>query len=307
MKSNNLQTKLLSIIAIIFAITLFLAPSVRAQDVNVALYVLNLGKFDIASGTFTADFYLSITCEEDCTTQNFEFMNGRASSVDKIIDTPTEKFYRIQANMNNPVDLKRFPFDKQQMQIVIEDKVKTIDEINYVPNLEESGIDETVIFTGWNLDSWNAEVTKHYYPVYDETYSRYIFTMDISKIFWNSFIKTILPIIFIMLVALSSFVIDPDKMATRVAMISSALVASVMFHVSISNQVPPVGYLTFADKFMLLTYFILLMSFVINITLFDLLEKKKEAIVHKVHRYTEYSMLIVVPLIYLVFFMLMYW
>ncbi|HEY9703024.1 MAG TPA: hypothetical protein V6C58_11285, partial [Allocoleopsis sp.] len=242
--SKNSKTKLLSIIAIIFAMTLFLAPVVRAQDVNVAIYVLNLGKFDISSGTFTADFYLSITCDDDCTTQNFEFMNGRANSIDKIIDTPTEKFYRIQANMNNPVDLKMFPFDKQQMQIIIEDKVKTIDEINYVPNLEESGIDETVIFTGWNLDSWDAKVTEHYYPVYDETYSRYVFSMDISKIFWNSFIKTILPIIFIMLVALSSFVIDPDKMATRVAMISSALVASVMFHVSISNQIPPVGYLT---------------------------------------------------------------
>ena len=301
-----MKSKLLLHILFVLTLLTVFTPAVSAQDVNVAVYILNLGKFDTASATYTADFYLSLTCDDDCSTQSFEFMNGRATSVDKIIDTPTEKFYRIQATFNNPVDLKRFPFDKQQMQIVIEDKVKTIDEISYVPNLEESGIDKNVIFTGWNLDSWDAQVTEHEYDVYGETYSRYMFTMDISKIFWNSFIKTILPIIFIMLVALSSFVIDPDKMPTRVAMISSALVASVMFHVSISNQVPPTGYLTFADKFMLLTYFILLMSFVINITLFDLLEKKKEAIVHKVHRYTEYSMLIVVPIIYLIFFLILY-
>ncbi|HYD03065.1 MAG TPA: hypothetical protein VEC16_02090 [Alphaproteobacteria bacterium] len=292
---------------IILALLVFLVvPFASAQDVNVAVYILNLGKFDVSSGTYTADFYLSLTCETDCATQNFEFMNGRATSTDKIIDTPTEKFYRIQATFNNPVDLKKFPFDKQQMQIIIEDKVKTVEEINYVANIEESGIDSTVAFTGWNLDEWSAEVTEHEYPVYGETYSRYQFNMDISKIFWNSFIKTILPIIFIMLVALSSFVIDPDKMATRVAMISSALVASVMFHVSISNQVPPVGYMTFADKFMLLTYFILLLSFIINITLFDLLEKKKESIVQRVHKYTEYSMLIVVPIIYVLFFWLAY-
>ncbi|MBI4447660.1 hypothetical protein HY643_01650, partial [Candidatus Woesearchaeota archaeon] len=288
---------LFALILLLFAL---LPLQVSAQDVNVGLYVLNLGKFDIATGTFTADFYLSIKCNEECSPENFEFMNGRASSVDKILDEPTEKFYRIQANLNSPIDLKRFPFDSQKMEIVLEDKKNTIDQIRYVPLVDESGIEESIAFSGWKLDGWNAVVKEHDYKIYDETYSQYIFNIDISRIVFNAFLKTFLPVFFILLVVLFSFVLDPDKINTRLGMVGSSLVASVMFHVSISNQIPPVGYLTFADKFMVLTYFVLLSTFIINILMLELSELKKDHLVEKIHRKTEYSMFLVVPALYII-------
>jgi hypothetical protein len=290
----------------IFAVMMsaVMLPSAIAQDVQVGIYILNLGKFDVATGTFTADIYLSMKCNESCSPDKFEFMNGRATSIDKSIDTPTEKFYRIQANLNSPVDLKKFPFDSQHMQIIIEDKENTIDDLRYVPLKAESGIDDSITFVGWNLDGWSVKSVKHEYPIYDETYSQYIFNIDISKIFINSFIKTLLPVIFILLIVLFSFLMDPDKINTRIAMVSSGLVAAVMFHVSITNQIPPVGYLTFADKFMMLTYFILLVSFIMNVIMLEFLEQKKEKLVQKIHHATEYTMFIAVPLLYVLFFIL---
>src|SRR3989344_2898871 len=114
------------------------------NQIKVGVYVLNLGKFDISTGAFAVDFYLSLKCESVCPKQDFEFMNGRASSIDKIIDAPSEKFYRIQANLNSPVNLKKFPFDRQNIQIIIEDKKKTIEELEYIPDLEASGIDDSI-------------------------------------------------------------------------------------------------------------------------------------------------------------------
>ncbi len=283
---------------------LFLISPVYAKDVNVELYVLNLGKFDVATGAFTADFYLDMYCDGKCTTGDFEFMNGRATSVDKIIDDPNQKFYRVQANLNSPVDLRDFPFDKQKMQIIIEDKRSTTDEIQYVAKKETSGIDDSIAFTGWDMDGWGAEVKDHFYKVYDSTYSQFVFNINISRIALNAFIKTFLPVFFILLVVLFSFLLDPDKITNRLAMAGSSLVAAVMFHISISNQIPPVGYLTFADKFMILTYFILLVSFVLNITMLELQEKKKVELVEKIHRRTEYTMFIIVPLLYLLLFIL---
>jgi len=281
-------------------------PQAHAQDVKVSVYVLNLGKFDVATGTFTVDFYLDMQCDTNCSPEMFEFMNGRATSVDKIIDTPTEKYYRIQANLNSPVDLRRFPFDKQDMKIIIEDKKSTIDDIRYVPADDESGIDKSVTFTGWKLDGWNSSVTEHYYDVYNETYSQYQFNISISKIFFNSFIKTFLPILFIMLIVLFTFVLDPDKIMTRLSMTTAALTAAVMFHISISNQIPPVGYMTLADQFMVVTYFILLTIIVLNVFMLKLAEKKHTEKVEKYHRMTEFSMFIIVPLIYLLWFLLAY-
>jgi len=289
----------------IFALAVFfalLAPFAAAQDVEIGVYVLNLGRFDVATGMFTADIYIDMQCSEDCSTVDYEFMNGRATSVDRIIDTENEKFHRVQASLASPVDLRRFPFDSQRMQIVIEDKRNDITQTLFIPNNELSGIDESIVFTGWNLDGWTAEAVEHNYDIYDETYSQYVFSIDISRIPFNSFLKTFLPVIFIVLVMLSSYVIDPDKVATRLAMAGSALVASVMFHVSITNQIPPVGYLTFADKFMLLTYAVVLGSFIINILLLEFQELKKEKIVQKIHKNTEYSAFVIVPLLYIVLF-----
>ena len=276
-------------------------PFVAAQDqVEVGLYVLNLGKFDIATGSFTADFYLSMKCESECSPENFEFMNGRAASVEKIIDEPNEKFYRIQANLNSPIDLRSFPFDAQRMQIILEDKAKTTEDLVYITNLQESGIDPSIVFTGWNMDGWSANVSQHDYSVYNETYSQYVFSIDISRIVLNAFLKTFLPVIFIMLVVVFSFLIDPDKVSTRLTMAGSSLVASVMFHVSISNQIPPVGYLTFADKFMMVTYMVLLFSFIINVAMLELQERKKTEVVDRLHRRTQYNVLWAVPLIYII-------
>ncbi len=286
-------------------LVLVLIPLISAQStVGVGVYVLNLGKFDIATGTSTADFYLHLKCSKQCD-PNFEFMNGRAASTDLITDEPKEKFYRIQANLNSPVDLRKFPFDRQQMQIILEDKLATTEELRYVPLKKQSGIDDSIAFTGWNIDGWEAEAKNHTYGIYDETYSQYVFTINISRIALNSFLKTFLPMVFIILVVLSSFILDPDKITTRLGMVGSSLVASVMFHVSITNQIPPVGYLTFADKFMILTYFVILGSFVVNILLLELQERKNTAFVEKIHRASEYSVFFIVPVLYVLLFLVL--
>ncbi|MDI6738079.1 MAG: hypothetical protein QME12_06215 [Nanoarchaeota archaeon] len=279
---------------------LMLLPAASAQNVDVGLYILNLGKFDISSGAFTADFYLSMKCEGKCS--DFEFVNGRASSVDKITDEPNEKFYRIQAALNSPVDLKSFPFDSQKMQIILEDKTNTIGSLVYVPIEAESGIDDSIVFPGWNIDGRTIEVKEHYYKPYNETYSQYVFDVNISRIAFNSFLKTFLPVFFIVMVTMFSFVLDPDKITTRLGMAGSSLVGAVMFHIAISNQIPPVGYMTLADKFMIFTYFILLVTFLLNVIMLELHERKQEAKLMRMHRLTEFSMLGIVPLLYVLFF-----
>jgi hypothetical protein len=290
------------VLAVFFA--LLLVPVVMARDdVSVGVYVVNLGKFDVSTGSFTADFYLSMACPEECDPSGFEFMNGRAATMDKIIDEPDEKFYRIQANLNSPIDLKKFPFDQQKIGLIIEDKTKTTTELRYIADEGASGMDGSVAIAGWNLDGWDVRTLRHEYPIYNETYSQFIFSIDISRIALSSFMKTFLPVFFIMLIVLFSFLMDPDKIATRLGMVGSALVASVMFHVSISNQIPAVGYLTFADKFMVLTYFILLGSFVMNILMLELSEQKKAKLVESIHRRTEYSVFLIVPLLYVLLFL----
>jgi hypothetical protein len=90
---------------------------------------------------------------------------------------------------------------------------------------------------------------------------------------------------------------------TRLATISSSLVASAMFHISIASQIPPVGYLTFADKFMMLTYMILLLSFFLNIAIFVMQSKGKKETAHRFHKWCYMLVFNLVPILYVCLFL----
>ncbi|MCX7806503.1 MAG: hypothetical protein N3A38_15150 [Planctomycetota bacterium] len=274
------------------------------RPIKVGVYILNMGKLDVTSGSFSVDFYLSLKSEGGEIPETFEFLNGRAASIEKLLDRPSEKFYRVLANLTTPIDFQRFPFDAQQLQIVIEDKQNTIGEVVYVPDGTESGMDPGVFFPGWKITGWTSHSGRHDYPPYGETFSKYVFTVNIERIKLNSFIKTFLPVLFMMLIVASSFILNPDQSNTRLATISSSLVASAMFHISISNQIPPVAYLTFADKFMLTTYFILLSSFFLNIAIFVLQSREKKEPAARFHRISKAIVFVGMPLGYAALFLL---
>jgi hypothetical protein len=267
---------LLVILAFGFA---FAAP-LQAQ---IGTYVINAGKFDPQSGTYTVDFYFSYVCESNCT-PNFEFTNGRAIFVDKIIDEPNEKFYRIQSSLQDDVDFRKFPFDSHTLSIQIEDKTSTINELQYVADLNQSGMEDSIQFVGWKLNGWNASVSDHYYKPYGETFSKYVFNMNLQRETVSSVLKIFIPVMFIMLLNFFAHFPDPDKIATRLMLHSSFLVATVMFHVAIGNQLPPVGYLTVADKFMFAAYLPLAFSLFTAILVLEFTEEKKVKLARRIHK-----------------------
>jgi len=292
-----------------FCILLLILPIVSAQsseptEVAVGVYVLNVGKFDVSAGSYTVDFYLSLKCDRPCYPEKFEFMNGRATSIDKLTDEPSEKFYRIQASLAENIDLRQYPFDSHALTIAVEDKEKTNSELVYKVDQSNSGIDENVIIVGWNLDGWNAEVTDHYYPAYDETFSRFVFKVNISRVGLTSVLKSFLPVFFMVFVALLSLLLKADKVTTRLTLNISTLLAAVMFHLNLTSSIPPVGYLTFADKFMISTYLILIVVLVSGIILMRHTEQKEEARAEKIYKYALYSIPAATILVYAVLFLL---
>ncbi len=273
------------------------------EEVVVGVYILNVGKFDVSTGSYTIDFYLSLRCDKPCSPEKFEFMNGRATSIDKLVDEPSEVFYRIQASLVENVDLRQYPFDSHALTIIIEDKKKTKEELVYKLDESNSAIDKNVVIIGWKLDGWNATVSDHYYPAYNETFSSFIFKINISRVGMTSILKSFLPVFFMVFVALLSLLLKADKVTTRLTLNISTLLAAVMFHLNLTSSIPPVGYLTFADKFMIVTYIILIAVLFTGIILMRHTEQKEEIRAQKIYKYALYSIPIVTIFIYAVLFL----
>lgn len=252
--------------------------------VKVGVYVLNVGKFEIATGTYTVDFYLDMKCESECDPSRFEFSNGRTNTIDTTIDEPNEKFYRIQGTFSSNVDLRKYPFDAHKLSIILEDKDSTVGSQVYELDPASSGIDPEVIIVGWELDGWDMEVGEHYYAPYDETYSRYTFNIEISRAVLPSFIKSMLPVFFMVFVGMLSLLLAADKVTMRLSLNISTLLAAVMFHLNLTSQIPPVGYMTFADKFMIGTYVILMAILASGVMLMRHTEKKDKRKAEDIYR-----------------------
>lgn len=275
----------------------------KPQEIVVALYLLNVGKYDISNGEFLADFYLDFKHDIGVDPTGFEFINGRAKSSELILSTPTEHFYRIQASLYSSPDLHDYPFDTQTLSIIIEDKRYTMQKQLYVPLLAESHLDDSIVFPGWDITNWTAGTEVHKYDNWNEEFSQFIFSIEITRTKISSFIKNFVPVFFLLWCAMVSFVVDFKSADKRIMMSGTTLAATVIFHVSLTQKIPPVGYFTFLDKFMLLTYAFMIAIFIVNIVIVSFSQIK---LIHKIEKFNLISELTFLALI-LITYPLLFW
>lgn len=253
------------------------------QKVKVGVYVLNIGKLDTSTGAFSIDFYLSLSSDQPSNPGAFEFFNGRATSIDKSVDEPAEKFFRIQASLVDNLNLSRYPFDQHHLTVELEDKEQTVDSQIYEVSLQDSGLDPAVRIAGWDITGWSARVEDHYYAPYDTTFSKYVFDIQIRRSGLAAVLKTFLPALIIVLVGLLSLVLSPDKIIPRLTLNTGAFTSAVLFHLNMTASLPPLGYLTLADRFMIFNYLALALTLISTLVALYYVDKKRTDAANRVH------------------------
>ncbi|HEY3248326.1 MAG TPA: hypothetical protein VGK88_08575 [bacterium] len=265
---------------------------VRPGRVEVGLYLLNLGGLDTGTGTYTMDLYLSFHCDRPCDPSHFEIMNGRVTHSVAVDNKSQQKVFRIQAALVAPINLRDYPFDSHKLSFIIEDGNvaargalgQTIDEQIYLVDPTRTAVSPLVQVTGWTVDPhWRAATSDNVYPTFKEIYSRYEFSLRIVRPLLTAVLKVLLPAIFLVIVGLLGLLLAPDKVTQRLTVGTSALVGSVLLHLNLTSTIPPVGYLTFADKFMLINYVPLVLAVAATVWMLWLTDRKQDARAHRVH------------------------
>lgn len=232
-------------------------PKQKIQT-KVGVYILNTGKYDLQSASYRMDFYLIFNCKPSCKDNKFEIMNAIDSNIHLAIDEGTSQVYRIQADFNKAVNLRNYPFDSHTLDIIIEDKSLTEDKMGYESDPSTTALDDNLNVVGFQLlPNWSARVSKHYYQVFQETYSNYKFTMFIKRPWIAGFMKGILPALIIACCNFLALFMRIDHTAPRLSITTSTLIASEVFHLNLTSSIPPLGYVTYADMFMIINYIFL--------------------------------------------------
>jgi len=284
------------------------AAAPAANAVLVGVYVLNVGEIDLRAGSYTMDFYLSMRCATTaCNFGSFEFMNGRASYINLEENTTTERLWRIEANLYENLDLHQYPFDSHSLLIQIEDQSLTSQNLTYRPDPVYSGLDPSIVVVGWMVTGWGQSVVNHYYQAYNETYSRYVFSLSLYRE-PTSAIAIFIPVLLLTFIALMATLMYGDVSSVfenRILLSASLLIAAVLFQFTLDSNLPPLGYLTFADWFMIATYIIMVAVLVSGILALNYHHRRDAAKLRKFHHYTTRLLPALAIIAYLLVFLLL--
>ena len=260
--------------------TMTSAPVPGPQVVYIGVYVVDLKQFSVADGTYETNFYLSLRSDANVSINDLEFMNGRATSVTTITDTPQEKDYRVYATMTANPDLRLYPFDNHTLPIIVEPTVFAEKEMVFVIDENNTGLDSEADLPGWTLTGMSAEVTNQTYVAGEVPYSRAVFNNGIQRDTASTLLKFFLPIMLIIIVSLASLLM---KVSSRLGLNGSMFLAAVLIHWRIADAIPLVAYATFLDFFMIITYATLVMVIVSGILIIKYTEDKNARRVEQVN------------------------
>ena len=152
-----------------------------------------------------------------------------------------------------------------------------------------SGIDPEAVVSGWDIDRNvpHGVVTEHPYPMFENSpYSRISFQVRIFHNTFSSFMKGLFAAIVIVLVGMLSFLMKHTDVSDRLALTSSTLVGAILYHLTLTAGIPPIGYLTFADKFMIGNYVITFAALAVTVMLMWYVNHDMEEKAIKLHSRT---------------------
>ncbi|HEY9723028.1 MAG TPA: ABC transporter substrate-binding protein [Oscillatoriaceae cyanobacterium] len=256
------------------------APTAHAaphasRHLYVGVYLNDVSNFDLKEGQFNADLFLWCKWRGASATPQLDLSNCIVNNQNLLATESDGDWHsarwRVQGTFRGTFPLQMFPFDRQKLTIDVELPADSPDTI--APDLVESGMAHHFSITGWIYEPYfKAGVAAHDYSsdlgsITDEGQPRkpgaVSFVLDLSRPIASYAIKFLIPLAIIVTMAVLALFVQSEEVEVRSAMVVTALLSCVAFHVSQSDSLPDVPYLVVADKFFLWSYALILVTLVV--------------------------------------------
>lgn len=196
---------------------------------------------------------------------DIENLVGAPETLDECLtimaDGTVEYERRLSGVFSSEMELSRYPFDQQILQVRLESFVWNSGELQLVLSEESAGrqsrVNETLNIRGWNMVSFDIGVADHVYPTGD-TYSRFVSRMVVDRDPWFSIWAVILPLVLVTFFAITCFFWDQEVLSERIALALYAMLTVTAQSLVVADELPKISYFTRVDYAFFLTYAVLL-------------------------------------------------
>lgn len=262
-------------------ITLLFSPGVRAQgpddsarDVEVRMFIIDLENINDASQNFTANLAMMMRWHDpdlahtgpepisvhldDIWSPNIQILNQQklVSPFPRLaeIHPDGEVIYRQKywGAFSQPLRLRNFPFDSQQLQITLANVGFAAEKVNLISS-PESGISENFSLSDWDVTGWQYQAVD--LPFDDGSYriGGMNFSLDVERdtsFFWY---KVLLPLFLIVVMSWLVFWIDPSLVGSQISVSVTAMLTMIAYRFALAGLLPRLNFLTTLDYFVLVS------------------------------------------------------
>ena len=253
-----------------------IADKKSPEVIKVGIYLNDVQSIDMRANNYLLDFYIWFkwTNPDLDPSATFEFMN-HSESWATIKTTPTEKpdiladgsFYQVihvQGRMSEKMDLRAYPFDKQNLVILIEDAAKDAQGLVY--EVEDVSINPALKIPGFEFKTPTLTVSNYTYPtnfgdprmLENGVYSRLDFQLPIYRNVLTSFVKNILPIWLAIICGVFALMLNPKLIDSRFQIAIFSILSLVALQISNGNDLPALQYMNLMDALYVTGYVFLI-------------------------------------------------
>lgn len=283
------------------------------RRVYVGVYAFHVPQLDLSSNAYLVDFWIWFRWKGSDVdpSKTFEFMNqfeawdllkqpvyvdesGNAKP-DAIGDDWFYQVFHVQARFGRPFDVRRYPFDEQELVIAIEDTNSTTQDMVYVADSGTTAIDPGLDIPGWKLLDVRARVTEAVYPtnfgdprrpVGQDRYTRFQYSILIARPVMGYLATTLLPVSIVMLITFAVFLIPSRYFEGRLGLGITSLISAVALQLTAAGDLPKTGYLVLLDHVYNLSYLVIFIATIESVIAVRLADDEREAASKRLDRWT---------------------
>lgn len=296
-------------LAVLAAVLLFVLPHAARADaapdpgprtVVVGTYVNQVYGVDVKGSQYSIDFYVWFRWEGEglAPLDSFEVASGRIVSKTgvqkKRLGTQNYASARVVATITKFWDLKRFPLDGHTLTLDIEDAEHDTRTMIYESDRDNVALSPDLQVPGWVVRGSSASVERHLYrtnygdtsfPTNSEShYARYRFAIEVARPGYGRFLKVFFGLFIAVVVSWCAFWVVPRDSGPRVTLGVGATFAASAVTVTIHYSLPDTNAVTLADKLIMLSLGMIVLSVVQTIVALGLFAGKREVLQQRLDR-----------------------
>jgi hypothetical protein len=256
-----------------------LKTSAQADTVKTGAYIISVHDINFHEKQYTIRFWLwfLFKSEDFDFSSQTDIINAKSIEQPDIITDEMEgktwAMMKMKCVMKENWQVHDFPFDKQHLEVKIENSIYDINSLVFEPDVKGSIFDDDETIDGWTISNFKVSTTQNEYhtgfgdsrPGRDkQNFSQFIIEMDIEREAFGLFMKIFIGMYIAFLISILSFTPHPSELEPRFGLPVGGLFAAVGNKYIIDSLLPETSSFTLVDTLHTITFLAIFMTLLVS-------------------------------------------